>query len=508
MSSAIWDWVAALTGIRPLDNIFLPTYWCLPAELTVNSGWAPTPTLVLNVLIALSLLGCALYLIRRHSGYLHLSFSIWGLLLADTPYALLLPLTVWGIGSAYTRISKLLGLEVKNFMKIPWKKLLIVYVLAFLVVASSNFARLGVAYFPGYARNAVAAFRWDGGWHPWTVSQMDSLLDQYVAELAREAEGRTWIFTDGLCDSGIELKGKIRAVSLAGGSETEEDWRKRGFTREEDLTALVSGASGLLRSWAMDRPENLTNAVFQCGFVFLEKAAGKSLKTYGLVLRTGEIPEEERIRAMEVTRRLGQDILDFHKSNKSGHGGQIRNARFCAMQWRVSRAIRRFATEFDRQVRTREALACTALSEELDRNNPFARRQGDIAEAADMRAFGALTPREGLTFALRRTNFTLARSFAIPILKEEPENAEANFAMAMSHLTLGEHAQARHYFEIALKSRPNDAAILNNIAVASLVLGDLKDAQKRAQEALKLKPDSAEIKDTIRNIELRLKSGN
>jgi len=171
------------------------------------------------------------------------------------------------------------------------------------------------------------------------------------------------------------------------------------------------------------------------------------------------------------------------------------------MQWRVARAIRRQATEFDRQARTREALEATELSERLDALNPYARKQGTTTEAADLRAFGSLTPREGLVFSLSRANFSLARRFAIPILKDEPENPEANFAMAMSHLTLQEHAQARHYFNIALKTRPNDAALLNNIAVSSLMLGDIKDAEEKAKAALAAKPDAAAIKDTLRQVQ-------
>jgi len=510
--SEIWDWVAALTGLRSAEGLFLPSYWCVPAELTAPSGWVLSPSAILWILALLSLVGVVGYLWRRRSGFLHLSCAVWGALLADTPHAIWVPLALVAAWFVTLRVAKFMKWDVKELHAIPWKRLGGIYLVAFLVVFVGNFSRWGVAYIPGYAKNALAAIRWDGGWHPVDTAKMDALLDEYVTELAREAAGRRWIFTDGLCDSGIELKGSSKTVSLADGAQDEAYWRARGFVRQEDLSALASGASGLLRSWVLDRPVELTNAVFQCGFAFLEKEAPSNrLETCGLVLRIADAPEGKR-KSEEVksegsagrrVNELAKKIIEFYRNGgKPEHGGRIRQARFCSMQWRVARAIRRQATELDRQVRTREALEATGLAERLDELNPYARKQGaTTTEAADLRAFGSLTPREGLAFSLNRANFTLARRFAIPILKDDPENPEANFAMAMSHLVLQEHAQARHYFHIALKNRPNDATLLNNIAVSSLMLGDFKDAEEKAKAALKAKPDSEAIRDTLRQVQ-------
>jgi len=508
ISSEIWDWLAALTGLRSSEGLFLPSYWCVPAELTAPGGWVLSPNAVLWALLIPSVLGVLCFVWRRRSGYLHLSFAFWGALLADTPYVVLVPILIWGVWFSSLRLSHLFAKAMPDPMDLPWKRLFAIYFVAFAVAFACNLSRCGFSYVPGYAKNALAAIRWDGGWHPLDTAKMDELLDEYVTELAREAAGRRWIFTDGLCDSGIELASErvvrsatpTKTVSLAEGARDESYWRARGFVRQEELSALASGASGLLRSWALDRPSELTNAVFQCGFAFLEKeASSNGLETCGLVLRSGLSSDAASRRVNE----LAEKIVGFYRDGgKPEHGGRIRQARFCAMQWRVARAIRRQATELDRRVRTREALEATELAERLDELNPYARKQGaTTTEAADLRAFGSLTPREGLAFSLSRANFTLARRFAIPILKDEPENPEANFAMAMSHLVLQEHAQARHYFQIALKKRPNDATLLNNIAVSSLMLGDIKDAEEKAKAALKAKPDSEAIKDTLRQVQ-------
>jgi len=513
--SAIWDWTAALVGLRSGEGLYLPAYWCLPSRLTAASGWVPTPNAVLWLLTFVALLGVVGYVCKRRSGFLYLSCAVWGALMADTPYVVFLPLVLLAAWYVALRMAKLFKTKLKSLHSIYWKRLFTIYLVSFLTAFVCNLLRCGVAYIPAYAKNALAALRWDGGWHPIDVSKMDKILDAYVKELAREAEGKRWIFTDGLCDSGIELaaasacrKGtpQLRTVSFAKGSYDEEEGRFLGFSRQEDLAALERGAPGLLRSWAKDRPSELTNAVFQGGFSFLEReAVSNKLEMCGLVLRLGSSDSDA---AASRVNELAEKILEFYQDGGNpANGGRIRQTRFCAMQWRVARAVRRQATALDRRKKVREALSETALSEELDRRNPFARKQDAEAEAISLRAFGTLTPREGLDLSLSRANFALARRFAQPILKDDPRNVEANFAMAMSHLVRQEHAQALHYLEIALKELPHDAALLNNAAACSLALGNVREAEKMAREALKQMPDSAAIKDTLSKIEQAKKRG-
>jgi len=510
MSSPLWDMVAALVGLRAGNDMFLPMYWSIPARWFAPTGWVPTPALAMWVLSLAILALCMLYFWRHRIAYMYVACALCGAVAADTPYVVVLPALAWFVWSQSARLLRWVGrVDYVPYFCAPVRRLGYAFVAAFAIVAALNAWQFGLVYVTGYARNAIAALRWDAGWHPVTCWKMDSILNDYVGELAYESAGRQWIFTDGLCDAGVELAsgGAVRTIPLVGGPSDIGEWERRGLSRSEDLAALQGGSAGLLRAWTVDRPENLTNAVFQCGFTFLERESKGRLHPCGLVVRTKEV---EDVRATESVRRLANRIVEFYEVGNCNpaHGGRIRNVRFCSMQWRVARALRRQAAELDRLQCVDEALADTELSDRIDRLNPMAKHVGAVADSTDLRAFGPLTPREGLSFALSRANFALASKYARPILKDAPENPEANFAMAMSHMASREFSQAQHYFRIALKSQPDNPALLNNLAVASLELGDLDEAEANARAALKARPDDAAIKNTLRDIRARRERGS
>jgi len=544
MSSSVWDMVAVLVGPRTGNDMFLPMYWSIPARWFAPTGWVPTPALAMWVVSLAILALCMLYFWRHRIAYMYVACALCGAVAADTPYVVVFPALAWFVWSQSARFLRWVGrVDYVPYFCAPVRWLGYVFAASFGIVAALNAWQFGLVYVTGYARNAIAALRWDAGWHPVTCWKMDSILNDYVGELAHASAGRQWIFTDGLCDAGIVLAsgGVVRAIPLVGGPSDIREWERRGFSRSEDLVALQGGAAGLLRAWVVDRPENLSNAVFQCGFTFLERESKGRLHSYGLVMRTKEAKVRGAIERSEIAersvglreerngnslgpqtlkpanfsnlqssvRRLANRIVEFYEVGNCNpaHGGRIRNVRFCSMQWRVARALRRQAAELDRLQCVDEALADTELSERIDRLNPMAKHVGAVADSTDLRAFGPLTPREGLSFALSRANFALASKYARPILKDAPENPEANFAMAMSHMASREFSQAQHYFRIALKSQPDNPALLNNLAVASLELGDLDEAEANARAALKARPDDAAIKNTLRDIRSRRERG-
>jgi len=505
MSSELWNWTAVVVGLRSGDGVFIPTYWRMVASLTAPFGWVPSPHLLAFVLALVSVLGVVGYVRSRRSWCLCLAFVLWGALLADTPLVLLLPPLV-GIGwIVAARVAKNRSRRLPSLYGVPWKRVGVVWLAAFVSVCAGNIVQSNGIYVAGYVVNALSELRL-GGWHPFDVAEMDRILDAYVTELAREAEGHRWIFTDGICDAGIDLKGSARAVSLSGGSRSVSHWQRVGFAAQEDLLAVKSGPAALLRAWVKDRPAALTNAVYQCGFTFLEKEAPDRMEPCGLVLRSVSSVASgcSADSAAAATRELAERILAFYRDGGlPSRGGLLRAARFCSMQWRVARALRRQSRAFDRQRRLEEAFAASELSEQLDAVNPYARRQSVTTEPADLRAFGSLTPREGLNIALQIANIALARQYATAILKDDPNNVDANFALAMDHFKREEYAQARCYFQQALEVRPNDSTLLNNLALSSLELGDLKDAAEKAKAAQKLNPDSEAIRDTLRKVEWR-----
>jgi Flp pilus assembly protein TadD len=113
----------------------------------------------------------------------------------------------------------------------------------------------------------------------------------------------------------------------------------------------------------------------------------------------------------------------------------------------------------------------------------------------------SLTPREGLEVAMKRADFVMARRYAMPVLKEDPDEPNANFAMGMSYYAEEQFAKAEEYLKRVLKKNPNEPAVFNNIALICLKTGRLEEAETNAVQALNLKPDQVEIKDTVRQIE-------
>lgn len=470
----------------------MPTYWSLPVRLLSLFGWVPPPETLLWFFVGLSMALSALFIWKRRAIYMVAACIIWGMLFADTPYAILLPLVpllAWMLGVRFARFA--FCEDYVTRIRAPYGLFLVAFVTAALVTAALNVGRCKVAYVTGYVRNAVSALHTlDRPWRSGVSREMDAILNDYVAEIAREAKGLKWIFTDGLCDAGIELasNGEIRTLSVTGGTFDEYEWRRRGFSNWDDLASLESGAIGLIRDWTNDRPESLTNAAFQCGFDYLDQTVPGRLVLVGLVMRTREVVVNSSLHL------LSQRIIAFYeKGYNPADGGFLRKLRFGAMQWRLARALRRQVTALDRARRLDDALAVAALSNRLDELNPFAKRTHDDAG----------NPHYALAAALKRADFAAARTSARDVLKTDHWNSEANFALAMNHMRLKEYTLARHYFDQALKGAPSDPALLNNRAMAEMELGDLNAAEASVRAALKVAPHSAAIRDTLRQIESR-----
>ena len=108
--------------------------------------------------------------------------------------------------------------------------------------------------------------------------------------------------------------------------------------------------------------------------------------------------------------------------------------------------------------------------------------------------------RHELKKALEHANFTEARPHAEVLLKDNPNDSDANWAMGMAFFFEGQYAQAKKHLESCLIERPNDSAVWNNLAVIHLREKTLDEAERCANRALELLPDSAEVKDTLRQI--------
>ena len=111
-----------------------------------------------------------------------------------------------------------------------------------------------------------------------------------------------------------------------------------------------------------------------------------------------------------------------------------------------------------------------------------------------------LPPREQMEQAIGRGDYAAAAKFAAPILRTNPDDAYANFAVGMDHFGKQEWDRAVTHLTRCVKQSPDEPVFLNNLAITLLYKGRYDEALKHAQKALKLQPDSEVVQDTINQI--------
>ena len=110
-------------------------------------------------------------------------------------------------------------------------------------------------------------------------------------------------------------------------------------------------------------------------------------------------------------------------------------------------------------------------------------------------------PRERLKEALSKSDFEKAHKEAESVLKMNPNDVEANFAVGMWHYQHKRWEEAEKSLLICKKRARGESAVWNNLAMIYLKMGKLEVAMQHARKALSLKPDSSSIKDTIKQVE-------
>ena len=110
------------------------------------------------------------------------------------------------------------------------------------------------------------------------------------------------------------------------------------------------------------------------------------------------------------------------------------------------------------------------------------------------------SPREQMEQAIGRGDYAAAAKFAAPILRTNPDDAYANFAVGMDHFGKQTWDRAVTHLTRCVKQSPDEPVFLNNLAIALLYKGRYDEALKHAQKALKIQPDSEVVQDTINQI--------
>lgn len=321
-------------------------------------------------------------------------------------------------------------------------------------------------------------------------SEMQRIVDEAVRETVAECDGVTYLFTDGHLDAAVELCAKERGQTLytlsmmSGASAWECTVRTRPFDPEtDDWKNAQMGVPVLLRVWAGEKVGGMDAAAIQLGFEFWRRDRKPLPTLSGLVAREKGLAAETAAAGVARAKALSSRILAIAPKMETADPSPALSSAFSAVSWRLSR----FA-------RIRED---AALANDLDASNTALKKMISVIEQERQRTFLQMTPREGLQIALRRANFADARRYAAAVLRANEDDAEANFAMGMSALTMNRYADAERYLRRCLKARPNEPATLNNLSIICRKLRRYKEAEDFARRALKILPDSPEVKQTL-----------
>ena len=309
-------------------------------------------------------------------------------------------------------------------------------------------------------------------------NQVHGVVVEFVREIVTEAEDAKIIFTDGSLDEEIREECKRRRVALEPCSMMDME-----FSREAFMEKMTNGV-----------------AVAQLGF-HLFKRDGIQLSYPGIsgcLYRHGRMSDSVRLRGIEFAGKLAERILDLQKRNVLDSLEDEKTKRkFLSVQWRIARMARLRAEQERKLGLVEQTEHSLEIADKLDECNPVVRQIQQTA--ANVGA--ALTAKERLQLALRRANFEEAQKPANEILKANPDDSEANFAMGMWHVQHERLSEAEKYLIRCRDGKPRDPAIWNNLAVIYLKTGKLAEAKRHVREALRLCPDLPEVKKTFEAIE-------
>ena len=341
-----------------------------------------------------------------------------------------------------------------------------------------------------------------------STREMLSIINSAVSETVTETGKAEYLFSDGNLDTAIELEsarrgGEIKCLSMMGGSAPYKVYlRTRGMQGdEEDMFSFTFDAAMGLRSWIRDRPEKLDNCALQLG-VDLWKRDGKAIPPVGgIVARPTWADEADRLAGVERSRAIAERALALCAAGlKDCTDNSVRRA-FWNSLWRLSRACTYRGERADLAGDADVAISESELAAKLnDVNQTYKEMITHIRKESD-RMSQKLTTREGLQLALVRADFSMGKIYAETILRAEPDNPDANFAMGMYYLKERQLTRAEEYLKRCLIRKPNEPAVYNNLAMIQLELGKLDAAQVNVEKALKLIPGSAAVLDTQKAIQ-------
>lgn len=338
-----------------------------------------------------------------------------------------------------------------------------------------------------------------------------SLMWDYVRLTADHVKDLRWVFTDGSFDDalGIELRARGQnqtgLVSVMSGHKPYETYlRVRTAADIEDKPMLEAGGGEALRFWVNEKPEHLRASAVQVGFEALKRCRTDHPRPAGLAMRVPVNPDDGIAfdNADGATQLFSEQALQLASRPGGAFAGFDRGVaeKFDFMLWRLARMAEQRALAFARRDDAKNMGEQRDFARALDGANLSARILDSKLERLKPAEGVVLTPREGLWVSLKRADFELARRYAVMVVRTQPEDVDANFALGMWALEAREYMRAVRYLQVVLQQKPNEPTVLNNLALAYMRLNFFTEAIEHAERAVKLFPESEELKRNLANI--------
>lgn len=338
--------------------------------------------------------------------------------------------------------------------------------------------------------------------------QLCSVIREFVDETVAECDGVRYLFTDGAYDNLIRLEAKRRGidlipVSLMGGAGVYDGFvRKLGTTDREDRLTLEAGGAEALRTWVLSKSDRMAGCAAQLAFEMFGLNPSLKPVVYGALVRPSGGDVKAAAESVERCRRMADRIGALQDSGVWRHAkNALLKDRFLFAQFRLAVMARLRAVRLDAEKDLEASAAELARADRLNAGNSSLAKIQRKVDWVRRQSGEMLTPREGLEVALKRADFAMARRYAMPVLREDPDEPNANFAMGMSLYCEEQFFKAEEFLKRVLKKRANESAVYNNLALVCLKTGRLEEAQKNVKRALELKPDSPEIQETRQQVQ-------
>lgn len=338
--------------------------------------------------------------------------------------------------------------------------------------------------------------------------RLQGIITAYVDEVLREAEGVKYLFTDGGYDAYMKLEARrrgldVRTISVMGGNSRYDAYvRLMAGDGHEDAATLSTGAAETIRTWTGTRAPQMKDMAVQLAFELFRIDRRLEPLIYGALVRPVGGVSDVAEASISRCHRLAEEIVEIQKSGVWRHAKHAYlKDRFLFAQFRLAVISRLRAIRLDAKGKVKESLEEIAVSDALNANNPSLSHILKRMDWVRRQNGEDLTPREGLEVAMKRTDFTMARRYAMPILAQHPDDPTANFALGMSYYAEQQFAKAEKFLKNVLKESPNEPAVYNNLALVCLKSDRLEEAEQYVNRALELKGDQPEIRDTARQIQ-------